>query len=133
MTSTREIVEKYMDHMGKQEFEEAFALYSPEAVYRISGNTKISGAFHGVDAIGAGLGEVLQNYFKTPPKITTHEIIVEGDRGVVIASGVAEGAHGPYNQEFVFVFRVKDGKIIEKVENLDTVMVETALLGKKLV
>ena len=41
--------------------------------------------------------------------------------------------HGvPYDNDYAFVFRLRDGKISEVIEYLDTAMVETAAYGKKI-
>ena len=133
MTDTRSVVNKYMGHLAASEFVEAFAMFSPDAVYRISGKSAISGDYRGIDEINRGLGEIISNYFQSMPQFTIYDTIVDGDRAAVTASGAAQGKHGPYNQTFVFVFRVADGMILEKVEYLDSVPVETALLGRKLV
>jgi len=130
---TRQVVEKYMGHLCASEFAEAFSLFAQDGVYKITGKTAISGEYHGLDAIMSGLGGIISNYFKTMPQFTLHDILVDGDRAAVVAEGHAQGAHGPYDQNFVFFFKIKDGKIIHHTEQLDSLPVETALLGKKLV
>lgn len=129
----RAVVNKYMAHLAASEFGEAFSMFAPDAVYRITGKTAISGDYRGIDEINRGLGEIISKYFATMPQFIIDDVIVDGDRAAVLASGAAEGKHGPYNQTFVFVFRVKDGMIAEKIEYLDSVPVEIALLGRKLV
>lgn len=130
---TRQVVEKYMGHLCASEFAEAFGLFAQDGVYKITGNSGIAGEYKGLDNIMAGLGAVISNYFKTMPQFTLHDILVDGDRAAVVAEGKAEGVHGPYNQNFVFMFTIKDGKIVHHTEHLDSLPVETALLGKKLV
>jgi len=45
----------------------------------------------------------------------------------------AKTIHGlPYDNDYASVFRLRDGKISEVVEYLDTALVETAAYGKKL-
>lgn len=132
MTGTREIVQKYMDNMVAGAFGDAFALFAPDATYRVTGNSAISGEMRGIDNINNRLGEIVGKYFKGLPKFTVHDVIVDGDRAAVTLSGTCEGATGIYDQTYVFVFRVKDGRITELVEYIDMLVVETALLGRKL-
>ena len=133
MSDTRTVVTEYMDNLSAGRFTEAFALFADEAVYTISGKTKISGSYKGLETIQAELGAIIGNYFKSLPAFTVGDTLVDGDRAAVLVTSTAEGLHGVYDQNYVFVFRVKDGRIVEKIENLDSVPVETALLGRKLV
>ncbi|SCW33964.1 Ketosteroid isomerase-related protein [Sphingobium faniae] len=133
MTDTRTVVTAYMDNLCAGRFTEAFDLFAPDAVYTITGKTKISGSYKGLENIQTALGAIISNYFKTLPAFTVGDTIVDGDRAAVLLTSTAEAVHGIYDQNYVFVFRVKDGRIVEKIENLDSIAVETALLGRKLV
>jgi uncharacterized protein len=66
--------------------------------------------------------------------LAVDELIGEGERVVALARGKAKTIHGlRYDNEHAFVFRGKDGKITEVAEYLDTVLVESAAYGKRLV
>ena len=53
---------------------------------------------------------------------------------VALGRGKAMTIHGlPYDNDYAFVFRVRNGKIVEVAEFLDTALVETAAYGRKLV
>ena len=133
MAGTREIVQKYMDNMVAGAFGDAFAMFAPNATYRVTGNSAISGEMQGIDNINAGLGDIVVKYFKGLPKFTVHDIIVDGDRAAVTLTGTCEGVTGMYDQTYVFVFKVENSQITELVEYIDMLVVETALLGRKLV
>lgn len=133
MADTREVINEYMGHLCAARFAEAFALFAPDAVYTITGRTKISGSYRGLETINAELGAIIGSYFKSLPSFTVLDTLVDGDRAAVMVTGTAEGVHGAYDQNYVFVFRVKDGRIVEKIENLDSLPIETALLGRRLV
>jgi ketosteroid isomerase-like protein len=67
-----------------------------------------------------------------PPGFTVSEIIVEKDRGVVLASSNGEGQYGPYVQpHYAFVIRVAGDGFAEVVEFNDTVAIEKALYGRQ--
>jgi ketosteroid isomerase-like protein len=55
-------------------------------------------------------------------------IIAEGDRVVVQAHATATTKGGDaYSQTYCFLFRVRDGRLIEVVEHCDTALVERVL------
>ena len=60
------------------------------------------------------------------------ELIAEDDKVVARIKGTVTGKYGPYNNTYCHVFTVRDGKIVENIEHLDTALIETALYGKKL-
>src|ERR1700722_6224197 len=99
------------------------------------GTTPISGEYHGVAEVVAKLGPLLSRLTAPPPKITFSEIIVDGDRVVMLASAIGEGLRGTtYRQPYyAFVARVRGDGFSELVEFSDTAMVEYAFFGKTLV
>jgi ketosteroid isomerase-like protein len=132
MKSTRDVVKAYMDAMCKPDFEAAFAMFAPDGNYTIIGSSPVSKTFHGKEAITKELGGLLATGFKSPPQLVCDELIVEGDRGVALAHGVAEATYGTYKQDhYAFVFRVKDGMIADKVEFLDPSQLDIAVFGRK--
>jgi ketosteroid isomerase-like protein len=110
----------------------AFALLSDDVRYVVIGTTPASGTYTGRDEIINRLGPALALLKNL--KSTLKEVIVDGDRVVGIVRGEAEGPYGHYIQDpCVFVLRVAGAEIVEILELIDTVMLETAVFGKKLV
>ena len=134
MKSTREIAQRYMDLLCAQKFGEAFDMLSERASYRIIGTTAVSAPMTGRAQVKATLVPALATCQK-PPKLTCNEIIVEGNRAVGLASGSGVGPTGiPYEQPYyAMVLGIENGEVHSVIEFADTVMVEVALLGKKLV
>ena len=55
-------------------------------------------------------------------------ILADGDHVVVLAKGDAETVEGlPYDNDYAFVFRLADGKIVEVREYMDTILADAAL------
>ncbi|WP_128893343.1 nuclear transport factor 2 family protein [Erythrobacter sp. HKB08] len=55
-------------------------------------------------------------------------ILADGDHVVVLAKGDAETVEGErYDNDYCFVFRMKDGKIVEVREYMDTILADKAL------
>ncbi|MFC4193746.1 hypothetical protein ACFQGS_19360 [Novosphingobium lubricantis] len=66
-------------------------------------------------------------------KSTFTELIVDGKRAVALMRATAHAAHGPYTQDpAIFVITVEGEKIVDLLEMVDTVMIETQCFGKKL-
>lgn len=132
---TREVATRYIDLLCEQKFAEAFGLLADDVSYRIIGTTPASAPMRGrqtvIDTLVGVLGACQQ-----PPKLTRSEVLVDGNRAVCLASGRGVGPTGiPYLQEhYAMVLRIDDhGVIVDVVEFADTVAVEVALCGKKLV
>ena len=130
--NTREIVTVFFEHMAANQFAEAFEMLDENVVYTVVGSTPISGAFNGKKDLFERLIPALAR-FKEPVKIKVKEYIVEGDRAVVITAGVGEAPFGHYVQDpCVFVLSVRDGRIVDLLEVVDTVMLETRMFGSTL-
>lgn len=131
---TRKTAQEYMDRLSAGHFDKAFDLIAENGSYTIIGTTPLSTPMHGRQAVKAALVPALAS-FQIPLEITCHEIIVDGHRAVGLASGRGVGPTGqPYSQpHYAMVLRIENGLIQSVVEFMDTVAVETAVLGKKLV
>src|SRR5688572_28174171 len=134
MSSTREVATRYMNLLCEQKFAEAFDMLTPTAAYRIIGTTPVSAPMKGRDQVKSVLVPALASCQK-PPKLELQELIVEGSRAVAFAAGKGVGTTGlVYDQPFyAMVMTVEGDQLTSVVEYADTVMVEVALLGKKLV
>ena len=112
---------------------EGLSVLNEDGAYHIIGTTPASGAYRGRQDLLDRLLPPLHT-FVAPPVFTVHEIIVEGDRAVILASSSGEGPYGPYRQpHYAFVTRVAGDGFAEVIEFNDTVAVETALYGRQFV
>ena len=112
----------------------AMALCHDDVAWTIIGDTPVSKTFHGPRGVE---DELMGEVFKVVDvdaglSVEILELIAEGDKVVARAQGTITGNHGPYNNTYCHVFTVRDGKIVEDIEYLDTVLIERALYGKKL-
>jgi uncharacterized protein len=131
MPSSRETVQKWFDLIAKGDAQSAFALFTDDIVYTLKGATPVSGVYR-------GLRQIVEDFFTPWRKqivgdivLTVEELIGEGERVVALAHGKAKTIHGlPYDNDYAFVFRLRDGKISEVIEYLDTALVETAAYNK---
>lgn len=130
MPTPREVVESFYDKLGRGDVPGVIALYAPDLVYTLTGTTPLSGTFRGLDEVREKL--FVPVFSKVRDLVLTPErLIAEGDSVVALVRGQGKTTSGaPYANRYAFVFRVKDGKIAEVMEFLDTALVETAIYGK---
>jgi hypothetical protein len=130
----REVVLEFFARLGRGDVAGLIELYHPDLVYTVMGRTPLSGTYR-------GLPEVQRRLFAPVfarvdgLALVCEETIAEGERVVALAGGkgTAKPSGEPYQNRYVFVYRVREGRIVEVSEYLDTALVETALYGKRLV
>lgn len=130
--STKAVAAEFFEKLSSGDFAGGFASLSDTATWTIIGSTAISKTF----TKSTMLSELVPmlSTFKVPAQLDVDEIISENDRAVVLAHVQGVGPHAPYQQKtYCFVLRIKDTQICEIVEYLDTVEVEQAIFGRKLV
>jgi ketosteroid isomerase-like protein len=133
MSDTRELAEKLARAFEELRFIDGFSMVAEDGTYTVIGTTKVSGTYHGRSDLLTRLVPVLST-FTAPPALKFSNIVVDGDRAVLLASGEGNGPTGPYHQPFyAFSIRVANGEIAEIVEFMDTTMLDTAVFGKKIV
>jgi hypothetical protein len=136
MEHVRAVAKKFMDFLEARQPLEAIGMLGETGRFIVIGNTPISGVYEGKTAFLALVTPVLSTLpASAAPRMKFSETIVEGNRVVMLASGEGEGPGGtPYIQPyFCYVGRVEGDGFSEIIEFNDTVMVETALFGKKLI
>lgn len=128
--NTRAIIQKFIDHITALEFVEAYRLLNKDGKYIVIGTTPASGVYHGPDDLFARLLPVLGR-FPTSPAVTFGDVVVEGDKGMIRASGKGVGPTGDYNQPYyVWAVRVEGDGFAEMIEFMDTAELEYAAYGK---
>jgi len=130
----KEIVQRWFDCIARNDAAGAFALFADDIVYHLKGTTPVSGSYHGLKSIVDDFFTPWRRQIDGNLVVTVDALIGEGERVVALGHGEALTVHGlPYNNDYAFVFRVRNGLITEVIEYLDTVLVETAAYGRKLV
>ena len=109
-------------------------LLHEDVAWTIIGDTPVSKTFHGIDSFETGI--IAAVFKQIDPaagvRVDITELIAEGDKVVARAQGTIKGLYGPYNNTYCHVFTVRDGKIVDNTEYLDTLLVERSLYGRKL-
>jgi ketosteroid isomerase-like protein len=95
----------------------------------ISGKTRWSRTYEGRAAVLNELFPVLRVLLADRVRTVAHRFIADGDQVVVEARGRNVTRSGqPYENCYCFVFTVRDGKLIEGIEYMDTELA-AAVLG----
>jgi ketosteroid isomerase-like protein len=146
----KQVVKRWLDsiHGGADDVWESFkANFHENATWKLIGTTPRSGTFRGLESIKRDFLDVGRRGDGRPGpsvqglssdfgiRVDVDEILsVEDGRVLVLCRSVGSGRNGvPYNNEYAWVIKVRDGKIAELLEFCDTVCIEEAHFDKKLV
>ena len=103
-------------------------LMAEDFTWIVEGQSKWSLRFEGKAAVQRDLIRPLFANFATPYRNHAEEFIAEGDRVVVPCRGeVTTKAGEDYNNSYCFVIRMRDGKMVELREYMDTALAERVL------
>lgn len=131
--STRDVIEGYWKHLVAGDFGAALEMFTDDGSYTISGNTPVSKEYTPKTALFGEFMEAVGPLFANGlPAFTTTDIIVEGNRGVILANGVCEGTYGTYDQRLCLYITVENGQVSKLIEFGDSLQIETALMGGRL-
>ncbi len=127
---------EYVNCLRDGDFPRLVTLHGENLVCSLLGNSRVSGRYRGRDAFFAhtfkyvlgALAETDEVYLKD------YRVGCANDRyaALLLHGGLPTRAGGRYNQNYLQIFRVVDGKIREIHELLDSVMLETQIFGKTL-
>jgi ketosteroid isomerase-like protein len=96
--------------------------------WTVSGTTAWSGTYTGKQAILTRLLIPLREKLAGQYTNTAHRFIAEGDLVVVECQGHSTTKTGmPYNNKYCFIFRIRDGKLLEVTEYMDTQLAANVL------
>ncbi|MGR8919860.1 MAG: nuclear transport factor 2 family protein [Gammaproteobacteria bacterium] len=133
MSESQKIVQQWFDLVSAGDADGAFALFAEDIVYDLKGTTPVSGVYRGLEQIVNEFFVPWRKQIDGDLVVHIDELIGEGERVVALGHGEAKTVYGkPYNNDYAFVFTVRDGRIHAVEEFLDTALVETAAYGKTL-
>lgn len=133
--ANKQIIRDFFAALSSGDTPRVRELLHEDVAWTIIGDTPVSKTFRGIEGFETGLiGNVLRQIEPDAGvRVDIIELIAEGDKVVARAQGTLQGLYGPYNNTYCHVFTVRDGKITENIEYLDTLLIERALYGRKLV
>lgn len=130
---TRALADRFVEYVSTARFEDAYRLLNQDGVFVLTGQTPVSGVYKGLDDIFARLAPALSGYTERP-KITFTDVLVDGDKAFLRASGIGRATYGVYRQPYYgYYLRAEGDGLAEMVEYFDPFQIEAAFFGKKLV
>ena len=104
-------------------------LFDDDMVWIVTGHSKWSRRFEGKESIDRDLVRPLFANFATPYRNIADRIIADDDGNVVVlARGAVKTTRGEdYNNDYCFIFRMRDGMIVEVREYMDSALAERVL------
>lgn len=126
--ANRELVERYFAAVGAGD-PEVGALFSEDAVWVAPASSPVGRRHEGRPAVLALMASGVGLYDASHPlEITPEAIAAEEDRVFVELTMRARTGQGePYENHYVFVFTIRDGRIAEVHEHLDTLYAQRKL------
>jgi ketosteroid isomerase-like protein len=126
--ANRALVERYFEMMqtGSPEIE---SLFDQDVCWVAPQSSPVGRRHEGKAAVLALMGTGVGLYdMSQPMNLEVEAIAAEGDRVFVeLSLAATTGAGQPYRNDYVFVFRIAEGRIIEIHEHLDTLYTQRML------
>lgn len=118
------------------EFDRLVTLHHPDLICNLLGTTLVSGKFEGRDDFYAHTFKYVLGEFPETDEIYhkgSHLVCSDENCAVLLLhGGLATRSGKRYDQNYLQIFRVEEGLIVELHELLDTAMVETAIFNRQL-
>ncbi len=126
--TNRALIEKAFEGLRHGDPSHFLPLFAEDIEWRVMGSSAWSKHARGLPAVERDLVGPLFARFAGPYLNIPELILADGDHVVVLAKGDAETVEGlRYDNDYAFVFRLADGKIVEVREYMDTILADAAL------
>lgn len=103
-------------------------LFHDDISWKVMGSSVWSKEAHGLTAVERDLIGPLFARFSGPYRNIPELILADGEHVVVLAKGHAETQDGKvYANEYAFIFRLSEGRIVEVREYMDTKLADAVL------
>lgn len=123
----KKVVLRFLEATGTNDAATVEACVDPDGVSIAKGTSRFTGPRRFGTNIAATI-EAFEKIIPTGMRYTFHSVTAEGDRVVVEAVGDAVTHDGrPYCNQYCFVCKVKDGKVIEVNEYFCTKLADEVL------
>lgn len=121
-TEAKTVLRRYLDALTAGNLAAIAGSFAEDATWSIHGTLPLSGTRHGRGAIMEFLASAGSLYQPGTQSFTFGEITAEADRAVLEwrVQGVAAATGRNYDNAYCGVFRVRDGRITEVREYLDS-------------
>lgn len=127
----KDLIRRAFEALASADSRPLVALLADDVAWTVKGRTRWSRTYHGKDTVLRELLGPLGARLAGRYRATAERILADGAFVVVQAHGQATTKAGvAYDNEYCFVYRMKDGRIEEVTEYLDTELVTAALAAE---
>ena len=124
----KQLAQAFFDALNRGDVPALLDAYADDGYCHTMGNTLISGKFSKAQ-IAAAAGGIFQ-VFPQGIRFTIQAMTAEGERVAVEAESEGQHVSGKlYSNQYHFLFRFRDGKVVEFKEYMDTERVTDILCG----
>jgi len=132
--ANKQIVREHFDLVGRGKYMECLKDFAPDAEWWVIGKGVHGGSHPMQDLIDAYSGPV-PTYFPDGNPIELELLVAEGDW--IVAQGhsakvTSTGIGQPYSNQYVWMFKIVDGKVRIFREYFDTLHAEEMIFGRTL-
>ena len=130
MTSAanKDVVRHYFAALSRNDIAALMDMYAEDMCLRVPGNTCTSVIY--TKAQLGELGRHVPEIFPQGLRFIVHGMVAEGDCVAVEAESSGTHVSGqPYNNHYHFLIQLRDGRIVEVREYLDTQLVNDVICG----
>ena len=124
----KQLVLKFWEAFSESRFDDALALVADDVTWWVAGSGEVSGSYTKEEFAGLikGIGESAPNGIKIIPKVLT----AEEDRVAMECESYGELDNGKvYNNFYHMLHQVRDGKLVNVKEYMDTAHVQEVFGG----
>jgi ketosteroid isomerase-like protein len=133
VSEARRVALALIERLNAGDVDGLLALVHPDVRWRVP-RLDGSGDFRGLDAVRAGIFARLPLLLEAPPRMEIEDLVAEGECAVVRARGSARTRAGrEHTNRYALFYRVREGRVVEVEEFLDTARAALTVFGKKLV
>lgn len=128
---TAALVRGYLDAVRGGDHDTARAALHDDASLTFPGSSPLAGTWRGADVmLGEFLDRVRARFAPDAATFDTRNVVADGDRVVVEWTIHARTSAGdPYDNDYVAIFELRDGRIAAMREYLDTAYAERVLFS----
>jgi ketosteroid isomerase-like protein len=125
----KELARVFMDALSRADTAKVDELYAADVSLWITGSLPFSGTKNRAEAL-EGMPQIL-GLFPDGLKFEITAMTAEGDRVAIEARSEGKTFRGDlYQQEYHFLLRARDGKVVEWKEYMDTDLARRVLVGE---
>jgi uncharacterized protein len=107
-----------------------FRILAPDIIWTIPGSGPVAGTYHGVEDFTRRASRPLVSRLAAPLRPVVHNIWAVDDKVIIRFDASSETTAGhPYNNQFVWIFRMRDGLVVEAEAFLDLVAYQAVIDG----